>query len=48
MEMYTYEKIRSSSSKWNPEIYTLTGTVKGVPSIEVLLNPTGTEHIYQR
>ncbi|XP_016994923.2 uncharacterized protein [Drosophila takahashii] len=42
-----YEKVRSASINWEPEIYTITGKVEGVPSIEVLLDPTETEKNYQ-
>ncbi|XP_017075440.2 4-coumarate--CoA ligase 1-like [Drosophila eugracilis] len=42
-----YEKIKSASRGWQPDIYTITGKVLGVPSIKVLLEPTGTEEMYQ-
>ncbi|XP_017075465.2 4-coumarate--CoA ligase 1-like [Drosophila eugracilis] len=41
-----YEKVKSASSKWHPEIYTITGKVLGVPSIEVLAETTETEDVY--
>ncbi|KAH8291894.1 hypothetical protein KR054_001975, partial [Drosophila jambulina] len=42
-----YEKIRAATIEWQPEIYTLTHHVKGVPNIETLLEPTTTEMYYQ-
>ncbi|XP_062132979.1 uncharacterized protein LOC133843440 [Drosophila sulfurigaster albostrigata] len=42
-----YEKIRSATQEWNPEIITLTGNIKDVPNIESLLEPTTTEKFYQ-
>ncbi|KAH8237083.1 hypothetical protein KR038_003873 [Drosophila bunnanda] len=42
-----YEKVRSATSEWQPEFFTLTEHLEGVPSIETLLEPTSTEDSYQ-
>ncbi|XP_020801168.1 probable 4-coumarate--CoA ligase 3 [Drosophila serrata] len=42
-----YEKIHAATIEWQPEIYTLTDHVEGVPNIESLLEPTTTEMSYQ-
>lgn len=42
-----YQKIRSSTLGWHPEIFTLSDPVEGVSKIENLLDPTTTEMFYQ-
>ncbi|KAH8252221.1 hypothetical protein KR038_004271, partial [Drosophila bunnanda] len=42
-----YEKLKAATMEWQPEIYTLTDHVEGVPNIESLLEPTNTEMSYQ-
>ncbi|KAH8288407.1 hypothetical protein KR054_002283 [Drosophila jambulina] len=42
-----YEKVHRATIEWEPEIYTLTDQVDGVPSIETLLESTTTEKSYQ-
>ncbi|KAH8285043.1 hypothetical protein KR054_004254 [Drosophila jambulina] len=42
-----YEKVRAATIEWQPEMYTLTDHVEGVPNIESLLEPTTTETSYQ-
>ncbi|XP_017027957.1 uncharacterized protein [Drosophila kikkawai] len=42
-----YEKVRSATSGWQPEFFTLTDHREGVPSIESLLEPTSTEDSYR-
>ncbi|XP_017022321.1 luciferin 4-monooxygenase-like [Drosophila kikkawai] len=42
-----YEKIYKATFEWQPEIYILTDQVEGVPSIELLLEPTTTEEFYK-
>lgn len=41
------DKIQNATAAWKPDIFTLTDHVEGVPSIETLLKPTGTERMYQ-
>lgn len=41
------EKIQNATVAWKPDIFTLTDHVEGVPSIETLLKPTGSERMYQ-
>ncbi|XP_020815309.1 4-coumarate--CoA ligase 1-like isoform X1 [Drosophila serrata] len=42
-----YGKVHSATSEWQPEFFTLTDHLEGVPSIETLLEPTSTEDSYQ-
>ncbi|KAH8254373.1 hypothetical protein KR032_009709, partial [Drosophila birchii] len=42
-----YQKVHSATSAWQPEFFTLTDHLEGVPSIEALLEPTSTEDIYK-
>lgn len=42
-----YEKVRSATKDWQPEIVTTTGSVDGVLGIESLLDETKTEISYQ-
>ncbi|XP_017002676.2 luciferin 4-monooxygenase-like [Drosophila takahashii] len=42
-----YQKILSATKGWQPEIFTLTDPIEGVPHIETLLEPTQTEMFYQ-
>ncbi|XP_020801169.1 4-coumarate--CoA ligase 1-like [Drosophila serrata] len=42
-----FEKVKAATIEWQPEIYTLTDHVEGVPNIESLLEPTTTEMSYQ-
>ncbi|XP_017033205.1 uncharacterized protein [Drosophila kikkawai] len=41
-----YEKVHAATIEWQPEIYTLTDHLEGVPIIESLLEPTTTEMSY--
>ncbi|XP_062132798.1 uncharacterized protein LOC133843313 [Drosophila sulfurigaster albostrigata] len=42
-----YNKIKSATQGWSPEIFTMIDHVEGVPKIESLLDPTPTEMFYQ-
>ncbi|EDV36237.1 uncharacterized protein Dana_GF12065 [Drosophila ananassae] len=42
-----YQKVRAATSEWQPEIFTITEPLPGVPHIETLLDPTPTEFCYQ-
>lgn len=42
-----YQRILSTTSSWQPEIFTLSDHIEGVPKIENLLDPTDTEMIYE-
>ncbi|XP_037717362.1 4-coumarate--CoA ligase 1-like [Drosophila subpulchrella] len=42
-----YEKVRSATKGWEPQIFTVTDPIEGVPHIETLLDPTKTEMFYQ-
>ncbi|XP_064543031.1 uncharacterized protein LOC135431706 [Drosophila montana] len=42
-----YEKLKTASAAWTPELITVTGKVEGVTYIEELLSPTKTEMFYQ-
>ncbi|KAH8371970.1 hypothetical protein KR093_009555, partial [Drosophila rubida] len=44
---HEFEKIRSATRGWHPEIFTLVDHIEGVPKIETLLDPTDTERLYQ-
>ncbi|XP_030558001.1 4-coumarate--CoA ligase 1-like [Drosophila novamexicana] len=42
-----YEKLKTASAAWTPELITVTGKVEGVTYIEELLSPTETEMLYR-
>ncbi|XP_016947817.1 luciferin 4-monooxygenase [Drosophila biarmipes] len=42
-----YEKVRSATKGWEPEIFIVSDPIEGVPYIETLLDPTKTEMFYQ-
>uniref|UniRef100_A0A6P4F7C9 4-coumarate--CoA ligase 1-like n=1 Tax=Drosophila rhopaloa TaxID=1041015 RepID=A0A6P4F7C9_DRORH len=42
-----YEKVRAATKGWQPEIFTVTDPVEGVPHVDTLLQPTKTEMFYQ-
>ncbi|EDW61946.1 uncharacterized protein [Drosophila virilis] len=42
-----FEKLKTASAAWTPELITVTGKVEGVTYIEELLTPTNTEMFYQ-
>ncbi|XP_022227768.2 4-coumarate--CoA ligase 1 isoform X3 [Drosophila obscura] len=42
-----HKQVQAATVGWQPEIYTLTQPVAGVPKIEDLLGPTATEMTYQ-
>ncbi|KAH8415769.1 hypothetical protein KR222_000475 [Zaprionus bogoriensis] len=42
-----YEKLKTATSAWSPELITLTGKVQGATNVEELLTPTKTEMFYQ-
>ncbi|KAH8320593.1 hypothetical protein KR067_005750, partial [Drosophila pandora] len=42
-----YQKVRAATIGWQPEIFTITEPLPGVPHIETLLDPTPTEFFYQ-
>ncbi|XP_016981263.1 4-coumarate--CoA ligase 1-like [Drosophila rhopaloa] len=42
-----YEKVRAATKGWQPEIFTVTDPVEGVPHVDSLLQSTKTEMFYQ-
>ncbi|EDW90768.2 uncharacterized protein Dyak_GE13452 [Drosophila yakuba] len=42
-----HEKLRVAAKGWQPEIFTITDSVEGVPHIDTFLEPTTTEMFYQ-